>query len=42
MLDLAINLVRSGQEPKGIYHLKPHWSKDWVVEASLAPLKKPL
>ena len=42
MLDIAKTLIKSGQEPKGIYHLKPHWSKDWVVEASLAPLKKPL
>jgi glycosyltransferase involved in cell wall biosynthesis len=42
MLDIAKTLIKGGQEPQGEYHLKPHWSKDWMVEASLAPLKKPL
>ena len=29
---IAEQNVKSGSEPKGIVHLKPYWSKDWVQD----------
>jgi glycosyltransferase involved in cell wall biosynthesis len=36
MLRSSNDLINSGNEPKGVYHLKPNWSKDWVEEVKTA------
>jgi glycosyltransferase involved in cell wall biosynthesis len=36
MLEAANAYIESGIEPKGIYHLKPHWKLNWVEEVKTA------
>lgn len=36
ILETANAYIESGEEPKGIYHLKPHWKIDWVEEVKTA------
>jgi hypothetical protein len=36
MLETANTYIESGEEPKGIYYLKPHWKVDWVEEVKAA------
>jgi glycosyltransferase involved in cell wall biosynthesis len=36
ILEAANAYIESGKEPKGIYHLKPHWESDWVEKVKTA------
>jgi glycosyltransferase involved in cell wall biosynthesis len=36
MLQIADSNIESGVEPKGVYHLNPHWKLDWVEEVKNA------
>ena len=36
MLEAANIYIESGREPKGTYHLNPHWKLNWVEEVKTA------
>jgi glycosyltransferase involved in cell wall biosynthesis len=40
MLQSSNAQVDAGKEPSGLYHLKPHWSKNWVEAVKSAKPKK--
>lgn len=42
ILERAIEYIKSGAEPKGVYELNPHWKKDYVEEIEKALLENEL